>query len=67
MPRSSDDEFFWPAIGGTGSLHDLSDHETPLPRLYGMKSVSKKAAFALQDRPNRSQRVAGFVHGRAKG
>lgn len=65
MPRSWDDDFFWPAIGGTGIVHDMNDQE-PLPRLYGMKSVSKAAAWALADTSHYRARKVGFVKGKIR-
>lgn len=45
---------------GFGSVHDLRDPDTPTPRLYGMRSVSKAACWALHnERPPKTRRI-GF-------
>lgn len=51
----------FPVIGGTGSMHDLSDRDEPTPRLWGMKSVSKAAATALHKAPHDRPRMIGFA------
>ena len=51
-----------PVILGQGSLHDLSDHQEPAPRLAGMRSVSHAGAIGLHRAPKRPEpRKAGFV------
>lgn len=61
MSRSEDDDpFLWPYIGGMGTLHDVDDSD-PLPRLYGLRSVSKEACWALKRRPNRARVRPGFL------
>lgn len=64
MPPRSEDWWFddWPLdVGSPGALHDLSD-QTPAPRLYGLKSVSKHAVFALDRRRDLYRpRRAGFI------
>lgn len=59
-----DDDEFFPNIGATGSAHSVSDDDGPPPRLWGLKSVSKAAARALDRRPTSTSRSVGFVHGR---
>lgn len=47
-------------IGGQGSVHDVNNRE-PAPRLAGMKSVSRAAAWALNKDARPADRQAGFV------
>lgn len=50
----------FPVILGFGSLHDLRDAENRTPRLYGMKSVSRAACWALHKEPKAKARKIGF-------
>jgi len=60
----NDDWPDFPVILGQGSLHDLRDDEGQTPRLAGMKSVSRAAAWALHRKPVQQSRPAGFVQRR---
>lgn len=64
-----DDQWEWfPPDIIHGSLHDLSDHPEPTPRLAGMRSVSEAAARALHRTPARPEaRKAGFAHHLVRG
>ena len=56
-------------VGPIGSMYDLNEDDGPAPRLWGLKSVSKAAARALDRRPGDGGRVGrpeGFVHGRVR-
>jgi hypothetical protein len=50
----------FPVILGQGSMHDLRDADEGTPRLYGMKSVSKAACWAMHKADKPSQRPIGF-------
>lgn len=59
MADIDDDHYWTPNIGGNGSLHDLEDKEQ-VPRLFGLKSVSKAAAWALKRDRWPRERPVGF-------
>lgn len=56
-----DDWAYFGAPLWAGPVHDLRDAEGPPPRLYGMRSVSKAACWALHKEPKVKRRRAGFV------
>ncbi len=59
-----DDE--WSFFLGFGSLCDLRDSEAREPKLLNTKSVSRAAAYALQNRPESpARRPIGFHTGRS--
>lgn len=62
------DDWDFPWIGGTGSLHDLRDDDDDPrnPRLIGLHSVSKAAARAMGPTPAkpRPRRVGFHIPGR---
>jgi hypothetical protein len=61
--RPSADDDYWEedrVFFGFGSVHDLRDHEGSTPRLHGMRSVSRAAAWALHDEPRTRGRKIGF-------
>jgi hypothetical protein len=60
------DDDDYPVFFGFGSVHDLRDHEGSTPRLYGMRSVSKSAAWALHHEPQHKARKIGFKIPKAK-
>jgi hypothetical protein len=51
----------FPVILGFGSMNDLRDAEGSTPRLYGMKSVSRAAVWALHKTPKDKPRRIGFA------
>lgn len=53
-------------IGGTGTLHELNGDDGPPPRLWGLKSVSRAAAVALDRRAQPERRPIGFHLPRAR-
>jgi hypothetical protein len=63
MKRGRSHGFDWddfPVIGGQGSLHDLAPPAEPTPRLAGMRSVSRAAAYALAHKPEHRPNPIGF-------
>lgn len=50
----------FPVILGYGQTHDLRDADEGTPRLYGLKSVSKAACWAMHKRPEAKARRIGF-------
>jgi hypothetical protein len=58
---NDDDWPDFPVILGQGTVHDLRDAEGLTPRLYGMRSVSKAACWALHSEPKVKRRRAGFI------
>lgn len=62
-PRSDDGEWEPPALYGygTGSLHGLRDEDDERPRLLGMRSVSRAAAWVLhKPKPKAVKHPVGF-------
>lgn len=63
MKRTRADDDYWEddrVFYGFGSVHDLRDDEGSTPRLHGLRSVSRAAAWALHDEPRTKSRRIGF-------
>ena len=55
-----DDDWWYTGVDGYGQIHDLRGADDPPPRLYGLRSVSKAAVWALYDAPKAKSRPIGF-------
>lgn len=55
---SDDDDAF--VYFGQGSVCDLREADEPAPRLAGLKSVSRAAAWAMRSRPEERREPVGF-------